>query len=259
MYYPTGKFNARLNGNKTGNYAIAAGSWQLLFINLSNIHWKLILEPVLLYCMETAIVISIIFWWTGRTEEYLYGSFQFHQYSEQGKTDTEIFYGRIDENKLAALRETGSVANISMISIYADRQLIFTAAEYLQRIGINKDNIHFELFTHWPKTSNNSNPGRTERCRPEEPGPVKLDGRSIDFWIGFQSSSILDAALKTDADLPFCMQGGVCATCRAKLVEGKSWYGCELCAGKRRAWTRLYSYMPVAPKNRKVVVDFDIK
>ena len=33
--------------------------------------------------------------------------------------------------------------------------------------------------------------------------------------------NILDAALANDADLPFACKGGVCCTCRAKVIEGK--------------------------------------
>ena len=35
------------------------------------------------------------------------------------------------------------------------------------------------------------------------------------------SMSLLDAALKTGADLPYACKGGVCTTCKAKLVEGE--------------------------------------
>lgn len=33
--------------------------------------------------------------------------------------------------------------------------------------------------------------------------------------------SILDAALRAGADLPYACKGGVCATCRCKVVSGE--------------------------------------
>jgi ring-1,2-phenylacetyl-CoA epoxidase subunit PaaE len=50
---------------------------------------------------------------------------------------------------------------------------------------------------------------------------VKLDGISFDFDLEFEGETILDAALKQGADLPYACKGGVCTTCRAKLTEGK--------------------------------------
>ena len=43
----------------------------------------------------------------------------------------------------------------------------------------------------------------------------------VDFDMGFESGSILDEALKRGADLPFACKGGVCCTCKAKLIEGE--------------------------------------
>jgi ring-1,2-phenylacetyl-CoA epoxidase subunit PaaE len=50
---------------------------------------------------------------------------------------------------------------------------------------------------------------------------VRLDGRSFDFDLGFGGEPILDAALRNGADLPYACKGGVCCTCRAKLLKAK--------------------------------------
>ena len=50
---------------------------------------------------------------------------------------------------------------------------------------------------------------------------VKLDGVLFDFELSYEGESILDAALKQGADLPYACKGGVCTTCKAKLTEGK--------------------------------------
>ena len=36
-----------------------------------------------------------------------------------------------------------------------------------------------------------------------------------------QDDSILDAALRAGADLPYACKGGVCATCKCKIIAGK--------------------------------------
>jgi ring-1,2-phenylacetyl-CoA epoxidase subunit PaaE len=50
---------------------------------------------------------------------------------------------------------------------------------------------------------------------------VKIDGVVTKFELPVQGDTILNAALRHGADLPFACKGGMCSTCRAKLVEGE--------------------------------------
>ena len=88
---------------------------------------------------------------------------------------------------------------------------------------------------------------------------VKLDGIMFDFELGYESDSILDAALKQGADLPYACKGGVCTTCKAKITEGEvnmdvNW-GLEPDEVEKGYILTCQSH----PKTDKVVVDFDQK
>jgi ring-1,2-phenylacetyl-CoA epoxidase subunit PaaE len=48
----------------------------------------------------------------------------------------------------------------------------------------------------------------------------KLDGRTSELDLRPDDVGVLEAALRVRSDLPFACRGGVCGTCRAKLVEG---------------------------------------
>ena len=48
---------------------------------------------------------------------------------------------------------------------------------------------------------------------------VVLNGRESVLTLP-RTEPVLDAAQRTRSDLPFACKGGVCGTCRAKLVEG---------------------------------------
>src|SRR6476661_5604208 len=65
------------------------------------------------------------------------------------------------------------------------------------------------------------NPKSETDNSPKAKVSVKLDGILFGFDLAYEDESILDAALKTGADLPYACKGGVCTTCKAKLVEGK--------------------------------------
>ncbi len=49
---------------------------------------------------------------------------------------------------------------------------------------------------------------------------VLLDGRRTSFDLAPDGESVLEAVLRERTDAPFACKGGVCGTCRAKLVEG---------------------------------------
>jgi ring-1,2-phenylacetyl-CoA epoxidase subunit PaaE len=139
-------------------------------------------------------------------------------------------------------------------------EMIFNVKEFLESIGIEKKKIHFELFTTPVKQ-------RTALYRPAEVKKdddssditVKLDGRTFDFKLEFNSNNILDAALAQGADLPFACKGGVCCTCKAKLIEGKIDmevnYGLEPDEVEAGYILTCQSH----PRSNKVVVDFDVK
>jgi ring-1,2-phenylacetyl-CoA epoxidase subunit PaaE len=50
---------------------------------------------------------------------------------------------------------------------------------------------------------------------------IKIDGIESSFPLEYMGNSILDGALLQGADLPYACKGGVCCTCKAKLLEGQ--------------------------------------
>ncbi len=50
---------------------------------------------------------------------------------------------------------------------------------------------------------------------------IRQDGRDRLIALSAEDDSILDAALRQGADLPFACKGGVCATCKCKVLRGE--------------------------------------
>ncbi len=259
---PTGKFNAKLHANKNCNYlAIAAGSGITPIMSIIKHTLQSEANSCFTLIYGNRDRNSIIFFdeLEGLKNKYMQ-RFNFINILSRERTDAEIFYGRIDENKLIALGKLLPYQSFDEIYLCGPEELIFTASDHLQKNGVAKANIHFELFT----TPGQKNTAVKIKEQVADSGPksnitIKLDGRSFDFDLNFNSSSILDAALQQGADLPYACKGGVCATCRAKLVSGEVDMDVNYALEQEEVEQGFILTCQSHPRSNKVVVDFDVK
>lgn len=260
---PTGKFNAKFIEGRAGNYlAIAAGSGITPIVSI--IKHTLQKEPnsnfTLVYSNRSRG--SIIFFEELEAIKNKYiRRFNFINVLSREKTDADIFYGRIDEQKLGMLERLIPYHNFDEIYICGPESLIFTTNDFLQKKGIDKKNIHFELFTTPGQSQQKKKTILTEE---EDKGPksnvtIKLDGRSFAFDLPYTGQSILDGALQQGADLPYACKGGVCATCRAKLIDGEINMDINYALEPEEIEQGFILTCQSHPKTEKVTVDFDIK
>ncbi|MEO7523387.1 MAG: 1,2-phenylacetyl-CoA epoxidase subunit PaaE [Ferruginibacter sp.] len=260
---PTGKFNARIAADKAGNYlAIAAGSGITPIISIikHTLQTQTTSSFTLIYSNKNRN--SIIFFEELEAIKNKYiRRFNFINVLSRERTDADIFYGRIDEKKLEDLDKLVSFGSYDAVYVCGPESMIFSANDFLQKKGIDKKNIHFELF---------STPGQTQQKKTIETieeadkGPksnvtIKLDGRSFAFNLPYNGQSILDGALQQGADLPYACKGGVCATCRAKLVEGKVDMDVNYALEPEEIEQGFILTCQAHPKTGTVSVNFDIK
>ncbi|QJB47895.1 2Fe-2S iron-sulfur cluster binding domain-containing protein [Acinetobacter sp. NEB149] len=133
--------------------------------------------------------------------------------------DSDIFNGRIDADKLQQLFQANLISAEADHCFACGPEEMMTAVEtVLPTWGIQRSKIHTERF----------NTGTTPRAtaqqmesRSEERVNIVLDGRELIVEVSKQDDSILDAALRAGADLPYACKGGVCATCKCKVLEGQ--------------------------------------
>ena len=258
---PTGKFYTELNPSQKKNYvAFAAGSG--ITPILSIIKTTLLTEPestfTLVYGNRTKS--SIIFKEDLEAlKDKFIDRFRVYHILSRELTEALINNGRIDVDKLALLfSKVIDQKRCDDFFICGPEEMIFCIKGYLEGRGISSNKIHFELFT---VPGEKKSEAQTTKLETEE-GPrakvsVKLDGVVFDFDLNYESESILDAALKQGADLPYACKGGVCTTCKAKLIEGEitmdvNW-GLEPDEVARGFILTCQSH----PKTDKVVIDFD--
>ena len=88
---------------------------------------------------------------------------------------------------------------------------------------------------------------------------VRLDGVSHDFDLPYDGSSLLDAALMEGVDLPFACKGGVCCTCRARLVEGRVEMEVNYALEADELAAGFILTCQSHPRTDRVIVDYDSK
>ncbi|HEY6063958.1 MAG TPA: 1,2-phenylacetyl-CoA epoxidase subunit PaaE [Chitinophagaceae bacterium] len=260
---PVGKFYTELDPAHKKNYlAFAAGSG--ITPVLSIIKTTLQTEPhstfTLVYGNKSRA--SIIFFeeLEGLKNKFI-DRFNFINILSRERTESPVNSGRINTDKLNELAKLLDYASTDEIFICGPEEMIFCVKDYLQQKGINEKNIHFELFTSsTPKKSITKSSQSKKDTGPVSKISVKVDGRSFDFDLVLNSeTTILDAALKQGADLPYACKGGMCCTCKARLLEGEVEMDVHWGLEHEEIEKGFILTCQSHPKTEKVVVDFDIK
>jgi ring-1,2-phenylacetyl-CoA epoxidase subunit PaaE len=261
---PMGNFTTQLDAKHSKQYmAFAAGSGITPMMSL--IKSVLASEPnssfTLVYGNQNFY--SIIF----REElealknKYL-GRFQIVHLLSRERMETELNYGRINADKCQQLFDKLiDVNTIDQFFLCGPEDMIMSVKSYLESNQVNTDKIHFELFT-----SDSSTKAKVafQEAHKEDLGKVsmvtiKVDDRSFEIPLAYGGDTILDAALKHGADLPFACKGGVCCTCRAKVTEGTVEMEVNYALEKDEVANGFVLSCQAHPTSERVVIDFDAR
>jgi len=145
----------------------------------------------------------------------------FHVISGE-EQDIPILHGRLDGEKVRVLlRSLVSWQDVDHVFICGPSGMSEDIEATCRAIGIAENRIHVERFV-----SEFGGKPRPKMVVPPTAPPkafaaLIIDGKRREVPIA-EGEAILDAALRAGVDLPFACKGGMCSTCRARLVEGKA-------------------------------------
>ena len=259
---PSGNFYTSLDpANKKNYVAFAAGSGITPVISI--IKTTLLSEPKSTFTLvfgnknHTSIIFKEEL--EALKDKYM-ERFRLYHILSRERMEADINYGRINADKCDQLTKLIELHTADEFFICGPEEMIFCVRDFLEHKGIDKRKIHFELFTTPKRKDSGYKPQAAGEVNKETSNiTVKLDGRSFDFKLDYDSNNILDAALVQGADLPYACKGGVCTTCKAKLIEGKIEmevnYGLEQDEVDAGFILTCQSH----PRSEKVMVDFDVK
>ena len=149
-----------------------------------------------------------------------------HILSRQAQ-EVPLLEGRIDAEKVRALISTLlPVASMDEVFICGPEAMIEATEKALLDAGVRPDRVHTERFTSptleaLPTSQRQAVAAGQPAVRAEGEVAltVVLDGKPHELRMG-RDERVLDVALNAGLDLPWSCRGGVCCTCRAKVMEG---------------------------------------
>jgi len=141
-----------------------------------------------------------------------------HVLSREEQT-SELLSGRIDRERL--VRIAGALLDVPDVDewfLCGPMELVTTARDTLVGdLGVLRAQVHVELFHAEPVAPR----PRAATAAATTTVQVSLDGRRSTVEVDGASETVLDAVLRVRADAPFACRGGVCGTCRARVVQGE--------------------------------------
>jgi ring-1,2-phenylacetyl-CoA epoxidase subunit PaaE len=221
---PMGKFNTPIEPDKAKTYLAFAGGSGITPV-LSILKTVLAAEPksqvTLVYANRS--VSTIMFREELEDLKNLHmGRFTIIHVLETDAQDIDLFQGRVDGEKCAALFQHWiDIQSVDTAFICGPEPMMKAIAQALKDHGLSKDQIKFELFA-------SAHTGRLERRTKAADGAatdaiaasITLDGMTRSFEMS-RDMTILEAALDNALDAPHACRAGVCSTCKCKVLEGE--------------------------------------
>ena len=136
--------------------------------------------------------------------------------------DIELLHGRITAERAGALLDHWApLADVDAVFLCGPEPMMQSIHDMLVGRGYPDAKIKVEYFAtsipkheHRPAVLSSGSATETEVT-------VVIDGATRTYTLDRTTESILDAGLRQGIELPYSCKGGVCSTCRCKLVSGE--------------------------------------
>ena len=255
---PNGRFFTEVNPEKKKRYvAFAAGSGITPINSIIKTHLNQELDSTfsLFYLNQSVQTMILREEIEGLKNQFL-GRYELFHFLTKEMRDAPLFNGRFTEEKLQTISEKIiDFKSVDEFFICGPTEMIFMIRDFLYAQGVEESKVHFELFGTPTKTVKK----KVLDVNNKDVSDVSIitNGIRVSFKMTQNGENILDAAMRNNADLPFACKGGVCCTCKAKLIEGVAPMNVNYALEKDEVEQGYILTCQAIPKSSKIVVDFD--
>ena len=128
--------------------------------------------------------------------------------------------GRFDKQIVSEIiKQDLTLLRAEAFYICGPEAMIVAIKEVLQVFGVKPEQIHFELFTT-PVLLAPEPTDVTADFVGESTVTAILDGEVVTIPLHTSGKTVLEALDNVGMDVPYSCKGGVCCTCKAKIIEG---------------------------------------
>ncbi|HUB13195.1 MAG TPA: 1,2-phenylacetyl-CoA epoxidase subunit PaaE [Acetobacteraceae bacterium] len=188
-------------------------------------------------------------------DRYLSRLSAFHVLSRE-QQDVPVLNGHLDAEKVGMLmRAMLPIDAVDHALVCGPQPMIEGLEKALADLGLPRERIHVERFT--PGVGGRARPVVVPvAAAPKAMATVICEGARFEIPVA-AGEAIIDAALRAGRNLPFSCKGGMCCTCRARLLEGRV----EMTVNySLEPWETEAGYIltcQAQPLTQHVVVDYD--
>jgi ring-1,2-phenylacetyl-CoA epoxidase subunit PaaE len=180
----------------------------------------------------------------------------FHVISGE-EQDIPILHGRLDGEKVRVLlRSQLTASHVDHVFICGPTGMSEDIEATCRDIGIAEERIHVERFVSGLGGKPRPKAMIPASAPPKAFAALIIDGKRREVPVA-DGEAILDAALRAGLDLPFACKGGMCSTCRAKLVEGEAAMDVNYSLEPWELKAGFILTCQAKPVSEKLVVDYD--
>ncbi len=178
-------------------------------------------------------------------------------------SDADILHGRIDAKKVLDLHRS-KIINLNLVDevmLCGPEAMIYNIRDFFNANKFDANKIHFELFHSDTASKDKAEHHENLEKRfghEESEVTIRTGGRTMTFALEKSGQSILDEAIDQGADVPYACKGGVCATCKGKVIKGNVEMDNNHCLSDDEVAEGMILTCQAHPITDEVEVDYDV-
>lgn len=182
------------------------------------------------------------------------------------RRDSPFLSGRIDAEKIAGVLRSAFPGRLPDLALLCGpTPLLKLARAALESAGLPRDRVKHEIFfSQAPQTAAATSEAPPTPVPAAAPKPafaearIRLNGRETVVPVA-ADETIVEAAIRAGLEAPFACKGGMCSTCRAKLVEGEVAMAVNYALEPWELKAGFVLTCQSRPKSAKLAIDYDAR